>query len=176
MLSVASKVLRLRGGMAKKGVKKVSKHEKLAVMRAKVAYKTQFVQEHNAALIQQIAAPGYIANAVSHMSLDQVTALEAVANQQVRNDRVPKASYDLLVPALVQMRNTKDELETVIDAIEEAVETTFVEDYFNNGLDLDDYMTLLGNSIERLKELQVEQEVQRRMAALSAPPDAMQQG
>ena len=110
------------------------------------------------------------------MSLDQVTALEAVANQQVRNDRVPKASYDLLVPALVQMRNTMAELETVIDAIEEAVETTFVEDYFNNGLDLDDYMTLLGNRIERLKELQVEQEVQRRMAALSAPPDAMQQG
>ena len=150
-------------------------------MNAKIQYKASGLQQQNLLqLVHRVGTNGYVAWAVSQMSLPQVEALETVYYQQVRNDRVPKASCDMLVPELVQMRATKLEMEKAIEAVEAATEKTFVEDYFDNGLVLDRYETLMSDRINALKtqvqNTEVEQEVQRRLAAMGNNADAMTEG
>ena len=184
-----------KAGGAKKGSKKfVNKEVRLSTMRAKVQYLGSTLQHSTyASLIQQVAQGSYAESALNQMSLDQLLALQLVANDVVRVDKVAKAVPDHMVPQLVQMRLQKDELENVIKAIEDGFELGFAEQYYSDtGFDADPFYTLMQSRIDVLTEQSIQQqaqqqaydqmqnqmndqmeaEIQRRLAAMGIPPSA----
>jgi hypothetical protein len=189
-------VLRLRGGMPKKGCKKsIAKEVRLSTMRAKAHYNGSTLQQSAfAGLIQQVSQAGYAPSCINQMNLDQLRALKPVADDVTRNDRVAKAVLDHFVPQLTQMKQQKAELEKAIKAVEDGFELGFAEQYCTDeGFEVDPFYDLIQNRIQNLEEqaiqqrerdaqqqmqhqmqnqmnAQMEAELQRRLAAMGVGP------
>ena len=163
-------------GGAKKGVKKLTKQEKPATLKAKIMYKASLLtQPSSTQLLQHVTTPGYIANRVGLMNLEQIRALktDAEAADNIRSDRVPKACYEKRVPKIIQMKASVVELENAIQALEDAVETAFIEDYFDNGLDLKPFFTMINDrEIELLAQAQREDALAAAQAQAQAEAQA----
>ena len=117
-------------------------------MKAAIMYKASLLtQPSSTQLLQHVTTPGYIANRVGLMNLEQIRALktDAEAADNIRSDRVPKVCYEKLVPEIMPMKALVAELENAINALEDAVETAFIEDYFDNGLDLKPLFTMIND-------------------------------
>eukprot|EP00973_Karenia_brevis_P032518 4485658-Karenia_brevis.AAC.1 len=86
-------VLRVRGGMAKKGVKKINKQEKLHTVRAAAQYRVQQFQLENGVgnVCAQLADPNYTFRSMAAMDYSQLQALDAVAQNVSRCDRLAAA-------------------------------------------------------------------------------------
>jgi len=79
--------LRLRGGMgAKRGVRKLSKDERLHMMRGRAQYSMSRVDQQSSAALANISAPAFYQNIINAMTLDQLNSLNAALEDLVRND------------------------------------------------------------------------------------------
>ena len=163
-------------------------------MRANVQYLGASLQQSAfASIVQQVSQASYTESALNQMSLDQLRALQLVANDVIRVDRIARAVPDHMVPQLMQMRQQKEELENVIKAVVDGFELGFAEQYYTDiGFDADPFYTLLQSRIDALTEQtiqqqaqqqaydqmqnqmndQMEAEIQRRLAAMGIPPSA----
>ena len=149
---------RVRGG-ARKGVMKVKKEEKLAIHRARLQYSNSALPPtapaNIAADIAHVAQAAYIPNAVAMMNLDQVTALDNAIQESNRSNQVIAATGPLLVPALGQLKQQLETVTASIKALEEAVELSFIENYYEgSNLMLDDFYTMVAER-RRVVEQQV---------------------
>ena len=184
-------VLKHPGGMGKKGVKKPTKQEKIAPLRAKIHYQCSMLSRTHAALVQEVGEPGYIANVINNMAMPEVRALSDIADNTTRADKVGKACMEKIVPRITELKRTKDELERLISTLEEATEAAFVNEYYDDGYKVDPFYKLIADRIEVLEDQaardqrnreqvhmqtvmndQMEQEIQRRLAMMQAASSA----
>ena len=165
-------VFRLPGGMAKKGVKKMTKQQKIHEMRAKVQYvTTQFPLQHGSQhLIQQVSQPGFVDHVIHGMTLQQLQDLDAVAQDVNRSDRLARAVIGKFVPQIAQLQTQKEQIDNTIKALEEGFELGFTEDYFEGtAFTVDPFYESIKNRIDALSsEAAVAAEVQRRLVAQQA--------
>ena len=171
---------RVRGG-ARKGVLKVKKEEKLHIQRARVHYSTSHLPAtapaNLAADIAHVSQATYIPNAVAMMNLDQVSALDDAIQQSNRSNQAVAAAGPLLVPALAQLKQQLETITVSIKALEEAVELSFIENYYEgSNLLLDPFYNMVADR-RRLVEQQAAMAVEvQRQLALHVPPPAANDG
>eukprot|EP00973_Karenia_brevis_P084918 11783165-Karenia_brevis.AAC.1 len=124
-------VLRLRGG-AKKGVKKITKEEKLHTVRASAHYQAiRLANQDVQSLITPISADGYIAHKIEQMPLTELEKLkEAFDNiSQVRESTVVEAMAPMMVPTLYA------EIEALAvkkDAVEAALKVAVTNEFYGS--------------------------------------------
>ena len=150
-------VLRLRGGMPKKGTKKVTKQEKVHLLKAKVHYTTSqlnMADPQVPALCQAIAQPNYISNVIANMNMQQITDLDNVAQDCSRTAQLTNAIAPELVPQYKQLRAEKAAIENSLKAIEEAVDLGMTEDYWRGttGVNADAFYGAIENRLGHLTE------------------------
>ena len=177
--SIIHMALRGRGGMPKKGVKKQTKAEKMVPMRARLAYVSQSLAQQSLALVNQVADASYIPTAISQMNAQQLQNLEGCVQNATRTDRIPGSIAELVVPLLGQYTAQRTDLDKAISALTQAVEVSFNEAYFDKGLDMQGFWEAIEARKNVLDQEErdrqqanmntaVEQEVQRRLAAMGA--------
>ena len=150
-------VLRLRGGMPKKGTKKVTKQEKVHLLKAKVHYTTSqlnMADPQVPALCHAIAQPNYISNVIANMNMQQITDLDNVAQDCSRTAQLTNAIAPELVPQYKQLKAQKAAIENSLKAIEEAVDLGMTEDYWRGttGVNADAFYGAIENRLGHLTE------------------------
>ena len=127
--------------------------------------------------IAHVAQAAYIPNAVAMMNLDQVTALDIAIQESNRSNQVIAATGPLLVPALAQLKQQLETVTASIKALEEAVELSFIENYYEgSNLLLDPFYNMVADR-RRLVEQQAAMAVEvQRQLALHGPPPAANDG
>ena len=163
-------VQRVRGGMAKKGVRRaISKNEKIVLLRAKANYETTGVDQNTAALATTVGTGNYTVNAIMQLqTMEQLQALETAADV-TRVDRTPDAINHILVPQLGVLNQQKADLEKAITALEHSYNLGFNEAFYtDNGLNTDPMWAAIEARKEQIQNAMVEAEVQRRMQAHNA--------
>jgi hypothetical protein len=173
------------GGMAKKGVKKISKDERLHTLRAKLHY--MFAQDRQAspniqAICNNIALPGYVATTIANMNMPQITRLDGIAHECNRSDKLIKALVHSLVPNYQVLLDQKTAIENSMKSIEDAFEVGITDAYFNGarGINTDPIYDAIETRLNELTEedaaerrrADMEAEVARRTAAAAAAPAA----
>ena len=124
-------VLRLHGGMAKKGLKKVTKQEKRHQLQARVQYMSQNIAANVQAAINQITTnPNFLQTCVHNMPLQQLQQFSIEINGYTRNDQLLTHLPKALIPEVAQLEQQKAQIESAISAIESAVEYAFAEQYY----------------------------------------------
>ena len=169
--------LELQGG-AKKGVKKVSKDERLHLLRAKLHY--QFAQMIQASpntqiLCNNVSQPHFVQTTIASMPMPQITNLNTVANECTRSDKLIKALVPLLVPDYQVLLNQKTAIENSLKAIEDAFDVGVTDAYFHGagGVNIDPIYDAIEERLNVLTEeaaaerlrVNIEAEVARRAAA-----------
>jgi len=99
-------VLRLRGGMPKKGAKKsISKIERMAVLTAKVQYqRTLLADQNHLALLDSFSHPTFIDTTLATMSLVNLRAVEAGVANSTRKELIHKQVIAKFVPQIQPCR------------------------------------------------------------------------
>eukprot|EP00973_Karenia_brevis_P093022 12415244-Karenia_brevis.AAC.1 len=163
-------VLRLRGG-AKKGVRKIPKHEKLETLRAMTNYRVAAVPNVQAALAP-LAANNFIVNTVNAMDEPTVSRLNDAMNEmtQVREEKVVQAMASFFIPQIDIYKREKDEAQNKIQAAESALATAFCNEFYKNtGMDYDSFFKLVQSRVNVFEAERQEQnrrdEIRREIAA-----------
>ena len=113
------------------------------------------------------------------MNIQQVTSLDEKAQEVQRSDRIVKECKELLVPQIATMKAQMEEMPMTVEALEQALETSFAEEFYNNGYATDPFYELISERVAYLKEqtlrgnvaraeqqrlsVQIEAEVNRRV-------------
>jgi hypothetical protein len=125
---------RLRGGKkGKRGVKRASKSEKMAQMRAKAQYAASMVVQTHAPTVNyvnvgnQVSDPNYAMAQLGTMNLQQATVLQTAMDGIRRGDRMGLVIAHLMNAPLAGMMKYRDELDVAIDAIQQGFDTGFAE-------------------------------------------------
>jgi hypothetical protein len=112
-------VLRLRGGMPKKGCKKsICKAERVATTRAKAVFTHSLVNDANlAGLVAELGQDHYIANAINaHQNLDMLRQVKNASENALRLDRIPKVILSLLDPRIAALKTQRDAIDKALKA------------------------------------------------------------
>ena len=144
-------------GGAKKGVKKVTKQEKLHLLKAKVHYTTSqlnMADPQVPALCHAIAQPNYISSVIANMNMQQITDLDNAAQDCSRTAQLTNAIAPELVPQYKQLKAQKAAIENSLKAIEEAVDLGMTEDYWRGttGVNADAFYGAIENRLGHLTE------------------------
>ena len=176
-LSTLHLVLRLRGS-APKGVRKVTKQERLHRCRAIAQYSVTQQQAANNIpnLCAQVAQTNYIENTLQNMNLQQLEDLNTAAEAVVRNDRVSGAIAEHMIPTLRQLEAQKIVIDNSIRALTESFEIGFVDNFYvQHTLNTEPFYTALDNRLNAERRLQMERDArQAAQNALQAPQNAPQ--
>ena len=163
-------VLRLRGGMAKKGCKKtISKGERLASLSARTRYLRSGIQEPNyTAIIDRVSDPNYVQWAIGQMvannSMQQLSELDTTAQEITRSDRVAEGVVEKLVPELVQMQQQKQQIEAAMKAIQEGFELGFAQSYTTDkGWEVDGFYNMIEEAKNTVTNALNQQAVQNQI-------------
>ena len=162
-LSTIHLVLRLRGG-APKGVRKVTKQERLHRCRAIAQYTVtqQQLTQNIPAVCHQVAQTNYIGNTLQNMNIQQLEALNTDAEQIVRNDRVAGGIAKHLIPELAQLEAEKERIENSIRALTESFEIGFVDNFYEQyTLNTDPFYTALENKLTQERTLEIQRQAQQ---------------
>eukprot|EP00973_Karenia_brevis_P009594 1294892-Karenia_brevis.AAC.1 len=175
--SVLHLVLRLRGGMGKKGVKKViTKQEKMAALRATTLYRAQSSAgiDH---ILAPLNAPNFIPTKIDTMSDENVVALNTAVNEinQVREQCFFETITPFFVPEVAQWQQQIEELENRISTVQSAVSTVFCDSYYGtSGYNYQTFFDAVQNRVnaveaQRLRaQIQAETRAEMQAAAMDA--------
>ena len=157
---------RLRGGMPKKGIKKITEQQKKHEMQARLHYMSTMQAQHQEEglpqVIQRVQQADFINTTIQNMSAERVRELSDVINNISRADRIPKEVVNFIIPEIQLLEDKKVALDNTIALLEEAFQLAFVEKYFHNtAYDTDELYLAVSN---RITSIETEAEVQRRMA------------
>ena len=162
-------VPRIRGG-AKKGCKKtISKGERIAALTAKTQYLRTHVQQPNYTnIVDRVSDPNYVQWAIGQMvannSLQQISELDAAAQDITRSDRVAEGVVEKLVPELVQMQQQKQQIEASMKAIQEGFELGFAQSYTTDkGWEVDGFYSMIEEAKNNVTNALNQQAVQNQI-------------
>ena len=162
-----------RPGGAPKGVRKVTKQERLHRCRAIAQYTVtqQQVADNIPNVCAQVAQTNYIGNTLQNLNLQQLEALNTAADTVVRNDRVSGAIAEHMIPVLAQLEAQKIAIDNSIRALTESFEIGFVDNFYEqHTLNTEPFYTALDNRLNAERRLQMERDA--RQAALQATQQA----
>ena len=168
---------RLRGG-APKGVRKVTKQERLHKCRAAAQYSVTQYQLHAGMdqVCQQIAQAGYINATLANLNLQQLDALNNDCKDITRNDRVGQAIITHLVPQLTQLEAEKERISNSIQALKDSFEIAMVENYFQgNAMDTEPLYDALETRLNNERDAERNRQQQAQMQQMQAQLAAQQQ-
>jgi hypothetical protein len=170
-------VMRLPGG-AKKGVKKVTKQEKMHVVRAAAQYRTTQFQLQNgvANMAVQVADTGFIPGKVNALlqeigqanndqnipalndCMNRATSLWDGIIQIKRSDRRAVHLAPLFVPEIVQLEAEKARIEASINALTESFNVGFADNYYGlNGFNVDPFYDQVENALNAAQDAVAQQ-------------------
>ena len=162
-------VPRLRGG-APKGVRKVTKQERLHKARASAQYSvTQYTLcDGMNQVCQNIAQADYIPMRLATMTLPQLEQLNEDCKDIVRNDRVAPAIIKHLVPELKALEEQQEKIKNSIQALKECFDISMIENFFNNYMDTEPFYEELESRLNTAREAARQEAERVRMEALQA--------
>jgi len=178
-------VMRLRGG-AKKGVKKVMKAEKLAMLKAQSMYKSSRLNAPAAAILQPLTTNAEeLHTRINAMSLEQLKALSDDLDQLPRSNDV--AITEVLAPHIVpEVKQLQKEIEKYkqnittceeqLEAVLSSVSVAFAENYYKDAqYDYSSFYGYVENRITELKQQKQQEERDEMLRLLQAAPQAAPQ-
>ena len=169
---------RLCGG-APKGVRKVTKQERLHKARASAQYSvTQYTLcDGMGGVCDRIARADYIQTRLQAMQLPALERLYEDCKDIVRNDRVAGSIVTHMVPELVELETMQEKISNSVKAIKECFEITMVENYFSGqGLDTNPFYEALDERLKTAREAALREAQQREMDRMQAQFAAQQIG
>ena len=165
--------------MAKKGVKKVMKAEKMSVLKASCLYKSSQTQH---AVRQQIIEPmmnvaGELSTRIHRLDLEQVVTMKNELDELTRSSDTSIAEIiaPYLVPDLVALKQSinhmKEQIknaEVQLDAVHSAVGVAFAEAYYGEAQydytsfykDIDDRIDNLKDARARAERAELERQLE----------------
>ena len=170
-------VQRVRGG-APKGVRKVTKQEKLHKVRAAAQYSVTQYQLHQGMdqVCQQIAQGAYINATLASLNLQQLEALNNDCKDITRNDRVGPAIITHLVPQVAQLEMEKERINNSIQALKDSFEIAMVENYFQaNAMDTEPFYEALEIRLSTERDAERNRQQQAQLQQMHAQLAAQQQ-
>ena len=165
---------RLLGG-AKKGIKKLTKQEKLAALRATTLYRAQASPGIDQVIIP-LSGPNFMSASIQNMAPDSVIALnEAITNlKQVREDPLTTTITPFFVPQVNQWKQQIALLENNIEVVESAMSTVFCDTYYGSvGFDYDSFFQTIQARVDQVEADRLRAQIQAEtIAAMQAAPVA----
>ena len=147
----------------------------MAGMKAKLIYKTQSSSKAEVPiLVQKLSRACYTEEFMAKMTLDQAQALKDVSDKTPRQDLLAKNIAEIMVPELLQLQTEKQQIELALSVARESFEFGFVDRFTSDkGYETQCFYDLLDNCIKRGERQAKEDEIARRVAALTrvAAPD-----
>ena len=179
-------LLKRLGGGAPKGVKKISKAEKMHAVRSKAQYRvTNFgLQQGVEGMCQQVSMANYVPQTLAQMPLANLRTLNAKLETIHRNDQVSGQIIGDLIPQLAVMKQQLETLQNSIQAITNSFDVGFVDCYHTEtSLDTQPLYDMVDDIIRQRTDdearaaanAQIEEEVQRRVAAQQGAQQGAQQ-
>ena len=164
-------LFRLHGGMGKKGVKKVTKQEKLATLRAQTLYRAQATPGIDQ-MLAPMNAPGFLEQTIATMNDDQMISLKdaianlKVQNKQVRDEALFDACLPFFLPCVAQWQQQIADLEGRVSVASSALGTVMCDAYYsNNGFDLKAFMALVDGRVSVIEAARVRAQMQAEVRA-----------
>lgn len=158
-------VLRLPGGMGKKGVKKVLKAERMAQLKASCLYKSSMVPRPVVdRVIQPLTSGGAnsLAEELNKLTLEQLTACRDELNELPRSSDagIAEVLAPYIVPDVRLVKNSISEMkqriieaEAQLEAVYSAVTVSFAEMYYKEAqYDYSSFYTAVDDRITHLEE------------------------
>ena len=168
----------LPGGMGpKKGVKKLSKDEKIAILRAKRDYSDNRTDQQTQAQVAAIGGANYIAGQIAAMNYTQITALNTDLNNLTRNDvdMLVGAVAPHFVPQVAQWKQQIETLQAALRATNDALALAFTNEYHGvHTCDYDAFYDACANRQTNIQE-QAQQDLQQGQQQLQQQQAQMQQ-
>ena len=156
--------LRLKGGMPKKGVKKVLKDERMAQLKASCMYKSSMVPPPFVArAIQPLTSrPTALADEMNRLTLEQLTACRDELNELPRSSEagVAEVLAPYIVPDVTVAKNSINDMkqriidaEAQLEAVYSAVTVSFAEMYYKEAqYDYTSFYTAVDDRIKSLED------------------------
>ena len=150
----------------------------MAAMKAKLIYKTQsIIKPEIPNLAQKLIRPCYTEEILGKMSLDQAQALKVVSDKTPRQDLLAKNIAEIMVPELLKLQTEKQQIELAISVARESFEYGFVDRFTSDkGYETQSFYDMLDNCIEKGEQQAKEDEIARRVAALTKAPSHLPAG
>ena len=147
----------------------------MAAMKAKLIYKTQIlIKPEDQNLVQKLSRPFYTEEILGKLSLDQAQALKEVSDKTPRQDLLAKNIAEVMVPELLKLQTEKQQIELAISVARESFEYGFVDRFTSDkGYETQIFYDLLDNCIKRGEQHAKEDEIARRVAALTENPSQL---
>ena len=147
----------------------------MAGMKAKLIYKTQSsIKPEVPILVQKLSRSCYTEEILGKMSLDQAQALKEVSDTTTRQDLLAKNIAEVMVPELLQLQTEKQQIELALSVARESFEFGFVDRFTSDkGYETQGFYDMLDQCIERGEHQAKEDEIARRVAALTENPSQL---
>jgi hypothetical protein len=159
-------MVRGRGGMPKKGVRKVTKEEKVLQMRTRLNIMATHRQAQRPSLEQTVITmqgDNYIDATIQAMSAENLLKVKDIIDNISRVDRIPKEVSKIFVTEIATLEDEMERTSNSIALLQETFELAFVERYFENiSFNVKHFYDAIA---ERLQLLANEQEIERQVAA-----------
>jgi hypothetical protein len=165
--SVITVHMRGRGGMAKKGVKKITKQEKMASLRATTLYRAQATPGIDQ-ILAPLNAPDFIPTVLLTMPGDTVNALSTAVEElrQVREDSLFETITPFFVPTVAQWKQQIADLENRISTVESAMSTVFCDSYYvPSGFDYKAFFNALQARVDVVEADRIRTQIQAETIA-----------
>ena len=163
-----------QGGMPKKGIKKISKDEKVFTLRSRVEYITRDASSDVMNIVMGITRQeNFIQNTIENMtSVDDTKALHEALLSVNRNEKIAELITPFLIPQIRIMRQEIETREQAIEQVEATIEHAYAKEFYGaSGYTMSDLSYMVE---EHLNTLQEQQRVQRGVeAALAGTRSAM---
>jgi len=163
-----------QGGMPKKGIKKITKDEKVFTLRSRVEYITRDASSDVMNIVRAITSQeNFIQNTIENMtSVDDTKALHEALQSVNRNEKIPELITPFLIPQIRILRQEIETKEQAIEQVEATIEHAYAKEFYGaSGYAMSD---LSYKVEEHLNTLQEQQRVQRGVeAALAGTRSAM---
>ena len=155
-------VPRIRGGMPKRGVKKITKAEKVHLLRARATFASANLTQQPMQIVQAITNdPHFVTNAVNNLAqqqngLAQLRELKNKMDTVARWDQLVDQLPQYLIPQVAQMKQQRDDINKALEAFDAAVEAVFADQFYeNNGYNTDGLYTQIEGHITALERAEI---------------------
>ena len=165
---VLQAVARLRGGMPKKGIKKIPKDEKVFTLRTRVEYITRDPTPDAMHIVRGITLQDtFIQNTIANMTpVDDTQALYETLQTVSRNEKIAELITPYLTPQIRIMRQDIEAQEKAIEQVEATIEHAYAKEFYGTpGYTMND---LYDQAEGRLNTLLENQRVQSGVEAVLA--------
>jgi hypothetical protein len=163
--------LELVGGMGKKGVKKVTKQEKLATLRAQTLYRAQATPGIDQ-MLAPMNAPGFLQQTIATMNDDQMISMKAAIanlkeqNKQVRDEALFDTILPFFLPFVPQWQQQIADLEGRVSVASSALGTVMCDAYYgNNGFDLKAFLAVVDGRVIGIEAARARAQMQAEVRA-----------